>query len=181
MLKRTLTALAILVASLGLQPPAAGATPEPIHHWSEAPAEVQAQHSPEAIQSFIDAYWRNVWVDAYWARVVAYTKGVEAAHSTYQPGQCGGSLPPCWVMMHESRGDIRIWNGQCHAPYGYAGRRSPCPRGTSTASGKWQITRPSWGRHRGYLNAADAPESVQDERARIMWDGGRGCSHWSAC
>ena len=163
MLKRTLTALAILVASLGPQPPVAGATSAPIHHWSEASAEVRAVHTPEAIQAWIDGYWRNVWVDAYWARVVAYAKAVEAARSAYQPGQCGGSLPPCWVMMRESRGDIRAKN----------------PR--STASGKWQFLNSTWARHRGYLRAMDAPEWVQDEKARMLWAGGRGCSHWSAC
>lgn len=26
-----------------------------------------------------------------------------------------------------------------------------------------------------------APPYVQDEFARFLWDGGRGCSHWSAC
>lgn len=93
---------------------------------------------------------------------------------------CGGSLPPCYVMNRESGGGyINIWNGRCTAPYGYTGRISPC--GTSSASGKWQFIRKTWGRYGGYLNAADAPESVQDAKAREIWNGGRGCSHWQAC
>lgn len=94
-------------------------------------------------------------------------------------GRCGGDLPPCYVMTRESRGDIRIWNGGCHAPTGWSGGSSPC--GGSTASGKWQFIRGTWAGYGGYLNAADAPESVQDAKARQLWAGGRGCGHWSAC
>lgn len=104
------------------------------------------------------------------ARIYAFAAAVEqarlqrlAANPPYRPGQCGGSLPPCWVMMRESRGNIHAQN----------------PR--STASGKWQFLDSTWGRHRGYAKARYAPEWVQDERARQLWAGGRGCSHWSAC
>lgn len=91
--------------------------------------------------------------------------------------QCGGDLPPCSTMRRESGGDLRIWNGGCYYPVGYAGS-NPCG---STASGKWQFIRSTWAMFGGYLNAADAPESVQDAKARATWAGGRGCSHWSAC
>ena len=67
-------------------------------------------------------------------------------------------------MMRESRGDITVWNAQ-----------------GSGASGKWQIMPGSWGGYGGYQNAADAPESVQDDRARQIWAGGAGCSAWAAC
>lgn len=97
---------------------------------------------------------------------------------TQGSGRCGGDLPPCYVMQRESGGDIRIWNGGCYAPVGHQGR-SPC--GVSSASGKWQFVRGTWGGFGGYVNAADAPESVQDERARQLWAGGRGCGHWAAC
>jgi len=86
-----------------------------------------------------------------------------AAHPPYRSGQCGGDLPPCYVMMRESRGIITARN----------------PR--STASGKWQFLRSTWANHRGYRDAYLAPEWVQDERARQLWNHGRGCSHWSAC
>ena len=93
---------------------------------------------------------------------------------------CGGDLPPCYVMNRESGGGyINLWNGGCVLAPGYTGRISPC--GTSSASGKWQFIRKTWGRYGGYLNAADAPESVQDAKARQIWNGGRGCSHWQAC
>lgn len=75
-------------------------------------------------------------------------------------GRCGGDLPPCSVMMCESGGDIRAENP------------------TSTASGKWQILDSTWDGFGGYGHAADAPEWVQDEKARQLYDGGRGRHHW---
>lgn len=86
-------------------------------------------------------------------------------HATTQstPGRCGGDLPPCYVMMRESGGNITAQNP------------------TSTASGKWQALDSTWNNFGGYPKARLAPESVQDDFARRLWDGGRGCSHWSAC
>lgn len=78
-------------------------------------------------------------------------------------GRCGGDLPPCWVMMRESGGNITAQNP------------------TSTASGKWQFINSTWAGFGGYAEAWMAPESVQDEKARILWAGGAGCGHWSAC
>ncbi len=52
---------------------------------------------------------------------------------------------------------------------------------TEDASGKYQFVRGTWNNFGGYRNAADAPEAVQDEKAREEWAGGAGCSHWSAC
>ena len=86
-----------------------------------------------------------------------------SAPATYGSGACGGDLPPCYVMMRESRGNITAQNP------------------TSTASGKWQFLDSTWGGYGGYAKARHAPESVQDERARQLWNGGRGCSHWRAC
>ena len=89
---------------------------------------------------------------------------------------CGGDLPPCWVLARESGGDPRVWNGRCYMPPGSLGQ---C--GRSSASGLWQVLRSTWKRFQGYVNAADAPWQVQNEFARRLWNGGRGCSHWSAC
>lgn len=150
---------------------AAGAEVRAIHSWTEAPAEVQETYEPEVIQAWIDAYWVNEFIRIYWERLAAWSDAYDAAQA-YPSGQCGGDLPPCRIMMRESRGDIRIWNGGCY--------NGPC-RGGSTASGKWQFMRSTWAGYGGYRNAADAPERVQDAKARELWNGGRGCSHWSAC
>lgn len=97
----------------------------------------------------------------------------------YKGLECGGDLPPCWVLRRENpQGDIHVWNGGCHAPVGWS-QLSPC--GTSSASGWWQAVRRTWGGYAGYLNAADAPYAVQRAHAVALWDGGDGCSHWSAC
>ncbi len=103
------------------------------------------------------------------ARIYAFAHAVEQARLArlaYPSGQCGGSLPPCYVMRRESGGNIRAQN----------------PR--STASGKWQFLDSTWRRipaASGYAKARHAPEHVQDAAARWLWNGGRGCSHWSAC
>lgn len=96
-------------------------------------------------------------------------------------GACGGSLPPCSVMQRESGGNIRAIN------------RTGC--GGRGCYGKWQFdpvtfipgcTVSKWnartcGTYQGHQFASDAPEEVQDARARELWAGGRGCSHWASC
>lgn len=76
---------------------------------------------------------------------------------------CGGDLPPCWVKWRESHGDYTALNR------------------SSGASGAWQFLDSTWAGHGGYSKAMYAPPDVQDERAREVWNGGAGCSHWSAC
>lgn len=76
---------------------------------------------------------------------------------------CGGDLPPCYVKQRESGGNYNA--------------RNP----SSTASGAWQFLDSTWAGFGGYPSAYLAPPDVQDERARQLWAGGAGCSHWSAC
>ena len=78
-------------------------------------------------------------------------------------GRCGGDLPPCYVMDRESGGSLTAQNP------------------SSTASGKWQFLDSTWAGYGGYASAYQAPESVQDAKARELWAGGAGCGHWSAC
>ena len=75
-------------------------------------------------------------------------------------GRCGGGLPPCCVMNRESGGNIQAQNP------------------SSSASGKWQFLDSTWNGYGGYSSAAQAPESVQDAKARQLWAGGSGASHW---
>lgn len=76
---------------------------------------------------------------------------------------CGGNLPPCYVVARESGNNPTAKN----------------PR--STASGTFQFLDGTWGNYKGYRHASDAPQSVQNERAAQVWNGGKGCSAWSAC
>lgn len=76
---------------------------------------------------------------------------------------CGGDLPPCSVKNAESRGD-------------YSARNA-----SSGACGAWQFIPSTWAGFGGYTSACDAPPDVQDAKARLLWAGGAGCSHWSAC
>lgn len=106
-----------------------------------------------------------------------HTASVSRPRSTDMVGvQCGGDLPPCYVLKRESGGDPHIWNGRCYMPTGSYGQ---C--GRSSASGLWQFLRSTWAGFAGYVNAADAPVEVQNEKARLVWAGGRGCHHWNAC
>lgn len=101
------------------------------------------------------------------------------AESSIRGFPCGGDLPPCWVLKRESMmatDPARVWNGNCYMPAGSYGQ---C--GRSTASGLWQALRSTWKGYGGYVNAADAPVDVQNDFARRLWAGGRGCGHWSAC
>lgn len=75
-------------------------------------------------------------------------------------GRCGGDLPPCSVMYCENGGKLTGKNP------------------SSSASGKWQILDSTWGGYGGYSHAQDAPESVQDAKARQIYAGGAGRSQW---
>lgn len=78
-------------------------------------------------------------------------------------GRCGGALPDCSIMMCESRGNIRAENRH------------------SSASGKWQFVDGTWNGYGGYQHASDAPEDVQDAKAREVWANGAGRGHWRQC
>lgn len=174
--KPLILAATLIVATLGL-PAGTSASPRP-------PAAVKLRPEDAARYRAWVTHARHVYLyrlmaahhKAELARAEARRRA-EAARPKPGPGglimgrrSCGGDLPPCYVMMRESKGYINIWNGGCSYPCG-----------SSSASGKWQAIRSSWGGYGGYRNAADAPESVQDAWARRLWRGGSGCSHWSAC
>lgn len=76
---------------------------------------------------------------------------------------CGGDLPPCYVKQRESGGNYQAYNA------------------SSGAAGAWQFIPSTWAGFGGYASARDAPPEVQDEKARALWAGGAGCSHWAAC
>ena len=139
---------------------------------AEQAAEAQAEKEREAV--------RLAAVAAEKARkaaevVVVTPTTVRAAPVARTPvsessgsGACGGSLPPCYVMQRESGG-----NPRAVSPASYCGGRG--------CYGKWQFD-PRTSQGLGYPGTMDQyPESVQDEAARTLWNGGRGCSHCGAC
>ena len=88
------------------------------------------------------------------------------ASGSFEPAPCiprGNCAIPEFICGREA-GSINVWN------YGGSG-----------ASGKYQAMPGTWGGYGGYLYAAWAPEWLQDEWAILLWDNGRGCSHWAAC
>ena len=75
---------------------------------------------------------------------------------------CGGDLPACYILARESHGT-----------------NAENPR--SSASGYWQFLDSTWNGYGGYRHASDAPADVQDAKAREVWAGGAGASHWACC
>lgn len=73
---------------------------------------------------------------------------------------CGGDLPSCCTLTLES--------------HGQSGAQNPI----SSASGLWQFTHDTWAGYGGYSEAKYAPVSVQNERARQVYNGGLGASNW---
>lgn len=73
---------------------------------------------------------------------------------------CGGDLPSCCTLRAESGGIPTAQNP------------------TSSSSGLWQFTHDTWAGYGGYSEAKYAPPEVQNERARIVFAGGRGASNW---
>jgi hypothetical protein len=102
------------------------------------------------------------------AQVVAEATSSAPAQSEWVASAPSEGHTPCaipaYICERESGGDPTIWNSE-----------------GSGASGKYQAMHGTWGGYAGYENAADAPEEIQDEWAALLWDGGNGCSHWSAC
>ena len=89
--------------------------------------------------------------------ILVRVASVEVAYSG--PHACGGDLPPCWVMMLESKGDPNAYN-----PTGCNGRG---------CYGKWQCDPRTCD--------GTGSEAEQDAEARRVWNNGHGCSHWNAC
>lgn len=171
-MKKLIASLTVMASLAVVAPQAmAGAV---YHHWSETPAEVQATHSPEVLQSYIDAYWVNEWTNAYWFNrwmeaAAAKAAEVPPCHSPSQQ-KCsvqgievcnGDDLLPCYVLWRESRFNPTAQNSRSSA-YGLA----------QFLASTWRSVCPEFP-HRG------ASVAQQVECQRRLYDGGRGRSHWS--
>lgn len=170
-IKRWLTPLRVVAVTLILSIVAvsavaggtASALPETGGPTTTAPVKARTAAEKLAYEVAVWHWYAELNRQAEFVRNMDRLAAWLRAQSSYKSGQCGGDLPPCYVMMRESRGNITAQN----------------PR--STASGKWQFLDSTWGRYGGYAKARYAPERVQDARARDLWNHGRGCSHWNAC
>lgn len=137
---------------------------------------------PAAVQKWNEAVWfaavaeneRKAQEEAQ-AKAQAAAKAQQAQRAKTQqrqssPRSSGGLVPaqngcaiPSYICARESNNTLNAKNPN------------------STASGKYQFLDSTWAGYGGYAHASDAPESVQDAKASELWNGGRGCSHWSAC
>lgn len=80
---------------------------------------------------------------------------------------CGGDLPPCYVKQRESGGNYNAYNA------------TGC--GGKGCFGAWQFSGEWAGKLGLPLDLRLATPEQQDNAARILWAGGRGCSNWAAC
>lgn len=78
---------------------------------------------------------------------------------TEQPGH-SGPVPPRYISDCESGGDPQAVNPNGHY-------------------GKWQFSQSTWESVGGTGRPDRASEAEQDYRASILWDNGRGASHWT--
>lgn len=132
--------------------------------WNDELARQEAERQAEAArQAELDRQAEAARQEAAQRATTTAPAPASVPAAEQGTGRCGGDLPPCYVMMRESGGDIRAQNP------------------SSSASGKWQFIRGTWAGFGGYSEAYLAPESVQDAKARQLWAGGAGCGHWSAC
>lgn len=84
-------------------------------------------------------------------------------------GPCGGDLPPCSVVLHES------------ATAGLYSAYNPSGCGGAGCYGKWQFSGEWAGKLGLPFDLSTATPEQQDNAARILWAGGAGCSNWDAC
>lgn len=102
------------------------------------------------------------------------------------PGQvngypCGGDLPPCSVLRRESGGQPGAVNRSGCSGRGCYGlwQFDPVTFIPGCTVSKWRAG--TCGAYRGFQFANEAPVDVQNDRAREVYAGGRGCSHWGVC
>ena len=131
-----------------------------VQHAATHPMQAKV-HTSVPIEKYAPVYKRTFQHKRTYKHVIKAPTQRTQPPAVQSSGACGGDLPPCFVVQRESRGNIRAENP------------------TSTASGKWQFVDGTWNNYGGYHHASDAPESVQDARAREVWAGGAGASAWA--
>lgn len=161
---------ALLVGALGLAITATpvGATEAGVSSPTRFQTPTSQVVNPVAVNDAV--LWKST--ELYKATIlwnkVQYANTHKIKHSSYGGealygnGACGGNLPTCRIMQCENGGKITGRNPTNHR-----------------VSGKWQIDDGTWDGYGGYSSAEDAPESVQDERAAQIWDGGNGRGQWA--
>lgn len=76
------------------------------------------------------------------------------------PRRASGGTPPEYVKQCESGGDYGAVNPNGHY-------------------GAWQFSQGTWNSVGGTGRPDQASPAEQDRRAAMLWDGGRGASHWA--
>lgn len=143
----------------GLQPQstsaATPATNDTIPTVTSLPPATEPQSSTtvETTSTTAEIIPETVPVTSPRATVPATTAAVETQRTS------AGPTPPEYIKQCESGGNYRAVNPNGHY-------------------GAWQFSMSTWRSVGGTGNPADASPAEQDYRAAILWDNGRGASHW---
>lgn len=109
-----------------------------------------------------------------WASEGPLTGSSDQVSSNSGSTNCGGNLPPCWVLGKESGYGTNNFNeGGCGGRNCYT---------------QWQFDPLTWeGVRQAHpelelpADPAAATFAQADSAAAALWDGGDGCGHWAAC
>lgn len=130
---------------------------------------LDTEPSKQEIRAYLA--WKEWWKEyqAEQARLRALAEAAKNASNSgasYSAniGQCHTEpgTPPAEVLNKENPG----------------GKSNQMNLEGSSAAGCWQIIKSTWNGYGGYESAAQAPVSVQNQKAKELWAGGRGCHHW---
>lgn len=119
-------------------------------------------------QALLDFFAVNAYAEVVRTAELSSSRPARVARGGGYPrgcvGECIPKVTPCALpdfICRREAGSVNVWN-----------------HGGSGASGKYQFMPQTWAGYGGYANAADAPESVQDERAAQVSRGGCHLSPW---
>lgn len=133
--------------------------------------ELKAQEDAKAAAARRVAVSRKSMARAAGSAYISSPATTEDSVNGYPCGPRHG-LPPCRVLRRESGGNPTAVN-----PDGCYVRG----RAKNGCYGMWQYDVDTWNNYGGYDEANLAPASVQNEKTRALWAGGKGCSHWGVC
>lgn len=141
---------------------ALGATDEALATSTTAtvPTTTTTEPEPEPVTTTVPVYVAPVTTRRAPATTVYEPPAPQGRTTGRGSEPAGGDVPPDYIKQCESGGDYRAVNP------------------SSGAGGAWQFLPSTWRSVGGTGLPQNATPAEQDYRASILWDNGRGASHW---
>lgn len=152
--------LVLVVAFLGLTAALSACSPEQYVAWLETHGIDSSTYSPEEIEAGAAA------ATAWWEAAATSTVPPRPSTTVYVP-RC---VIPEYICRRESGFSYTALNRSSMAGGMYQFLPSTWNGVARQIAPQWVGTYPH-----------QAPPYVQDQFAAWLWNGGKGCSHWSAC